>query len=207
MPAPDPADVIVLGAGVAGLIAARDIVAAGRSVTLIEARDRIGGRVHTLHDDQSPVPIERGAEFVHGEDETFRNLLREAGLTTYDVPDQHWHFYNARLTHPPDFWQDLQHVMKRLLPPPREDESFADFIRRRCKGVPPKLKTLARTFVEGFDAAFIDRINARSLAQEQQQQAGGEKQSRILGGYGRLVDWLAAEIAKRREIGRASCRE
>jgi monoamine oxidase len=57
----------VLGAGAAGLAAARDLSHAGLSVEVLEARDRIGGRVHTLCYSQWPVPMELGAEFVHGE--------------------------------------------------------------------------------------------------------------------------------------------
>src|SRR5439155_1692882 len=60
-------DVLVLGAGAAGLAAARDLSHAGLRVTVIEARPRIGGRVLTVHDPRSPVPIELGAEFIHGE--------------------------------------------------------------------------------------------------------------------------------------------
>src|SRR4029077_8915467 len=60
-------DVLVLGAGAAGLAAARDLSHAGLRVTVIEARPRVGGRILTLHDPRSPVPIELGAEFIHGE--------------------------------------------------------------------------------------------------------------------------------------------
>ncbi|HWC73184.1 MAG TPA: FAD-dependent oxidoreductase, partial [Gemmatimonadales bacterium] len=60
-------DVLVLGAGAAGLAAARDLSQAGLRVTVIEARPRIGGRIFTRHDPRSPVPLELGAEFVHGE--------------------------------------------------------------------------------------------------------------------------------------------
>src|SRR5258706_13884452 len=60
------ADVLVLGAGAAGLAAARDLSHAGLRVTIIEARPRVGGRILTVHDSRSPVPLELGAEFIHG---------------------------------------------------------------------------------------------------------------------------------------------
>ena len=60
-------DVVVIGAGAAGLAAARDLSGAGRRVCLVKARGRIGGRVHTLHLPDLPLPIELGAEFIHGE--------------------------------------------------------------------------------------------------------------------------------------------
>ena len=58
--------VLIIGAGVAGLAAAQSLAGAGFKVTILEARDRIGGRIHTLHERHSPVPVELGAEFVHG---------------------------------------------------------------------------------------------------------------------------------------------
>ena len=59
-------DVVVIGAGTAGLAAARRLVELGADVVVLEARERIGGRVLTLHDPNTPVPIELGAEFIHG---------------------------------------------------------------------------------------------------------------------------------------------
>src|SRR5688572_18652616 len=60
-------DVLILGAGAAGLAAARILRQAGRRVLLLEARHRPGGRILTQGDPRSPVAIELGAEFIHGE--------------------------------------------------------------------------------------------------------------------------------------------
>jgi monoamine oxidase len=57
---------LVIGAGMAGLAAARDLVDAGQKVIVLEARDRIGGRVYTNHT-LSDLPVEFGAEFIHGD--------------------------------------------------------------------------------------------------------------------------------------------
>ena len=59
-------DATIIGAGAAGLTAARELLRAGMRVCCLEARDRVGGRICTVHDPQSPVPIELGTEFVHG---------------------------------------------------------------------------------------------------------------------------------------------
>jgi monoamine oxidase len=60
------ADAIVLGAGIAGLKAARDLHDAGLRVVVLEARDRVGGRIWTDRG-WGGAPVELGAEFVHGE--------------------------------------------------------------------------------------------------------------------------------------------
>ena len=57
-------DVLIIGAGVAGLTAAHELCTAGLHVTILEARDCIGGRILTHHTKQ--YPVELGAEFVHG---------------------------------------------------------------------------------------------------------------------------------------------
>jgi monoamine oxidase len=58
-------DAIVIGAGMAGITAARDLAASGLSVCVVEARDRIGGRVYSVRD-FCDEPVEGGAEFIHG---------------------------------------------------------------------------------------------------------------------------------------------
>jgi monoamine oxidase len=73
--------VIVIGAGLSGLSAARDLVAAGATVTVVEARDRIGGRIWTsrLWPD---LPMDLGASWIHGTDgNPLSDLADEAGIT------------------------------------------------------------------------------------------------------------------------------
>ncbi|HWP71872.1 MAG TPA: FAD-dependent oxidoreductase, partial [Gemmatimonadaceae bacterium] len=90
-------DVVIVGAGVAGLSAAQHLLAHGRAVTVLEARDRIGGRIWTLHDPALPVPIELGAEFLHGEARETRDMVARAGLGVLDVNGQRFSAGNGRL--------------------------------------------------------------------------------------------------------------
>ena len=72
-------DVIVIGAGAAGLAAAGALGRAGHSVLIVEARDRIGGRVWTRLEPELTAPIELGAEFIHGDSPETSGLLRQVG--------------------------------------------------------------------------------------------------------------------------------
>src|SRR5262245_38682524 len=82
--------VIVIGAGAAGLAAAHRLAKSGIAVTVLEARDRIGGRIRTVHEEGWPVPLEGGAEFIHGEGTETQAAVAALGLTTDDVPDRHY---------------------------------------------------------------------------------------------------------------------
>src|SRR5690349_12746885 len=90
-------DVVIIGAGAAGLAAASKLVRAGRTVALIEARDRIGGRVYTIRPPGATLPIELGADFVHGRPgETFA-IAAEAGLRLYEQTGNSWAARDGRL--------------------------------------------------------------------------------------------------------------
>src|SRR5436190_20297300 len=91
-------DVLVVGAGLAGLAAAAELSDRGSTVVVLEARDRIGGRVATLRDDRSPLPIELGAEFVHGPSLAVSAIARKAGIPLLELGGQHWSLKNGVLS-------------------------------------------------------------------------------------------------------------
>src|SRR4051794_7749272 len=76
-----PAHVMVIGAGAAGLMAAGELARGGRQVTVLEAQDRLGGRIYPLPVAEFGYPAEGGAEFVHGAAPVTRQVMREAGLS------------------------------------------------------------------------------------------------------------------------------
>lgn len=79
--ADDGAPVVVIGAGASGLACARALTDAGLSVVVLEARDRIGGRVHTSTD--TGVPLDLGASWIHGiEGNPVTELAATAGIAT-----------------------------------------------------------------------------------------------------------------------------
>ena len=76
------ADVVVVGAGFAGLAAAQAVVAAGRSVIVLEARKRVGGRIHNQRIDGGDV-VEIGGQWVGPTQDRLIALAEELGVETY----------------------------------------------------------------------------------------------------------------------------
>ena len=74
-------EIIVVGAGAAGLMVARELSKAGKKVIILEARGRIGGRIYPLAKEEWGYEAQGGAEFVHGEAPVTHLLIKEAGLT------------------------------------------------------------------------------------------------------------------------------
>src|SRR5205814_6127959 len=98
MTRPPAEHIIVIGAGAAGLMAARELARAGKRVTILEARDRCGGRIHPLPASAFGYPADGGAEFVHGEAPVTRGLLSEAGLSMRTIEGTQWSFDGTKLS-------------------------------------------------------------------------------------------------------------
>ena len=188
------ADVAIIGAGAAGLAAAERLTNAGRSVVVIEARDRVGGRIHTIRDENFPLPVELGAEFIHGRTVETWDILRAMNASAYFADGHHRHFRGGRLRRMDDFWQQVDKVFSRLKCVNRDgDLSFTDFLRRHCKDARLREpRKLALSFVEGFDAADARLISAKSLAkaEETSDEVEGESSFRIIDGYACVTDYL-----------------
>src|SRR5947207_7221695 len=106
--------VLIIGAGVAGLAAARQLAKAGVQVTILEARNRIGGRVHTIRDPRLPIPVELGAEFMHGTPKELWNIVREENLMLGSLEGDNWCSENHSLQKCNDFWPRWEKVAKQL---------------------------------------------------------------------------------------------
>jgi monoamine oxidase len=126
-------DVLVIGAGVAGLAAAREMSASGLSVIVLEARNRIGGRIFTIRDNNSAVPIELGAEFVHGRSPEILALVHEARLMLCEVPERHWQLYKGLLIKSAQFWSELEAIMNKMKRVRKRDLSFKAFLDEYCR--------------------------------------------------------------------------
>lgn len=180
-------DVVVIGAGAAGLVATVRLAQAGLRVALLEARDRLGGRILSAPAPGWPIPVELGAEFVHGTNDAFDRWLRRGKLKRDAVPEQHWWIGEGGRRSLPDAWERIQAVMARI--GPRFRRSFGEWLEEHR--LAPVEDVLTRTFVEGFHGAPLDRMSARTLYRASQQE---DEQSRLRGGYGRFLTLLAAQL-------------
>ena len=185
-------DAIVIGAGAAGLSAARALSGARKTVCLLEARPRIGGRIHTLHVPDLPLPIELGSEFVHGETSTAFSIIDAAGLAAAELPDDHWWSERGERSRVDDYWDQLGQIRSKIGNLQR-DVSFAEFLRRR-RELTPRLRELACNFVESYHASHTDRISAQVLRSADEEQEGENKQFRIVNGHDALIAWLRAGL-------------
>lgn len=185
-------DVIILGAGAAGLAAARRLTAAGRTVTVVEARDRLGGRIHTLRPAGWPVPVEAGAEFIHGLPEETWQAVRSANLVAYQVAESSFHSPHGK-PQPLDFDDAWGTIFERLQKFARDDLSFAEFLKQHCSDVPPENAAHATAYVEGFNAADSRQISTKWLvASDAATGQGGDASAfRLVNGYDAIVSWLA----------------
>ena len=190
-------DTIVIGAGAAGLAAALELRDAGQQVLCLEARDRIGGRILTVHDPLSPVPIELGAEFIHGRSPDLWDLGASAGSAAYDTGGRMIHVEAANSGE--DVYQDMDRLFEDVKRSASEqhDESFASFLDRSSYS--ERTRQAAIGYVEGFNAARKETISLASLAEDFRgaDAIGGDRSYRILSGYDRLLLHLAESIELR----------
>ncbi|HEY8520702.1 MAG TPA: NAD(P)/FAD-dependent oxidoreductase [Gammaproteobacteria bacterium] len=190
-------DVLILGGGAAGLAAAHALASAGRSVCVLEARERVGGRIFTVEDGALAVPIELGAEFVHGRPRITLEWIERTGGVLVDTPRSHWTLRRGTLRREDNSFAELHDWIERT-PRPRTDVSFAEFLAGPARAWPPRVRELARRLVEGYDAADATRVSTHdTLAEWVDAGVPGAPSYRPLGGYGRLMQQLrrAAEKA------------
>ncbi len=188
----DPVDVLIAGAGIAGLIAACLLAEAGASVLLLEAGDRVGGRMHSHYLPGLEDPIELGAEFVHGLPQDLLALIDEAGLHLEEVDGTDYCFENGELhACPENATSDaLGKLEKFCAEHPDLDMSFAEYLEQDASQDDHNQETLS--FVEGFNAADASVISIQALAYQQKAEDAiqGHRAFRIREGYAALADYL-----------------
>ncbi len=184
--------VLIIGAGAAGLLAARELAVAGRQVMLLEARERVGGRVQTIRPAGFGQAIEAGAEFLHGAVPLTRALLAEAGIAWRTAEGQTYQVEDGQVRADNDFFAQLPLLLTRLAKLPH-DLPLADFLHQEFAGdAYARLRDMATQFAEGYDAADARRVSAWALREEWAQDEA-DASERPVGGYGPLLAYLAAQ--------------
>ena len=121
-------DTIVIGAGAAGLFAARELTRAGKRVIVLESSARVGGRMLTALETAAGVPVELGAEFVHGDAPVTTKLLDEARLATVRVSGHHFRSDRGQLSPQGPIWERMAKVFARMSDTRKHDRSFQEFL-------------------------------------------------------------------------------
>lgn len=187
-------DVLVIGAGMAGLTAARALAESGLKVLVVEAQDRIGGRIWTRH--IGDEAIELGAEFIHGRPPELWALIEEAGLETYEREGTQVCFEDGSLS---DCGGEIRTVFEGLEGLKNfdgPDLSFADYLDR--KQTPPEERSRLVGYVEGFNAADHREVSAASLGAQQRAEdaIGSDHNYRLREGYDQLPRYLSEKITQ-----------
>jgi monoamine oxidase len=190
-----PTEIIIIGAGAAGLMAARELARAGKKVTILEARDRIGGRIWPLPHEEFGYEAQAGAEFVHGPATVTRSIMEEAGLTYIPSEGEMWSIRDGELTQTQEVvpHQDVLHEKLKEL---KEDMPIARFLENSFNDEKfTDLRNAVIRMAEGYDAADADRISTFALREEW---LGGTEwqQGKIKEGYGVLLRYIESECIK-----------
>jgi monoamine oxidase len=179
--------IIIVGAGIAGLVLAGEL--AGRfDITLLEARKTAGGRIQTIYSNDFPLPLEAGAEFIHGQLKYTMALLKEARIKYEATEGKMYRKQDGKWKEQDDMiegWEELMKKMKKL----EVDMTLHDFLKEYFDEEKYReLRRHATAFAEGYDVADTTKVSTKALYQEWS--GAGEENFRIPAGYGALVSYL-----------------
>jgi len=187
-------DVIVMGAGVAGLAAARELSSSGFKVAILEAQGRIGGRIYSVHDPLIDYPIELGAEFIHGRPPETFSILKAAGLAAYEVTGDMVSIEKGQVQR--DFeYNPHEGQIRKMMREAKTDQPLQAFLDTHFQGEEWRAAVESISgYVQGFDAARPDRVSIQWLLKEEDAAAKieGDTSFRLTVPYDSVPRWLLA---------------
>jgi monoamine oxidase len=189
-------DILVIGGGAAGLMAANELLEKGYSVVILEASDRLGGRIHTAYNPKFGRPVEKATEFIHGNLPLTMELIKKAKIDRKPVKGKMFRSEEGQWKEQKDFAEGWEQILQKMNEV-REDLTFADFLDQYFP--PAKYDVLRKTatrFAEGFDVADINKVSTIYLRAEWMEE--DHEQYRIPGGFDQLTDFLAGQCSKKK---------
>lgn len=183
-------DVIVIGAGLAGLAAAHQLTEAGKTVTILEARNRLGGRLYTEHIPDAPYPIELGPEWIDDSGAIAR-LLRHVGAPTLEAGGGRYRRTPARLERLDDLPPASENLIDRIRQLPDGDRPLLESLELCCRDAEfAEARAQLLAYVEGFHAADPARLSTQWLETVEQNQPADASEFHSVEGMDRVFEAL-----------------
>lgn len=188
-------NIIIIGAGAAGLMAGKHLSAAGHAVQILEARDRLGGRIHSFTQAGSNLVCEAGAEFIHGNLPVTIDLLKEAGIAYEQVSGDMWEHFGNRWQLAEEEFEGADLVedkLSRLT----DNISMKEFLEREFGDEKyAMLRQSLLSYIEGYFAADPSRTSALQFYKEWSSE--DEEQYHLPGSYSSMINYLAECISSK----------
>jgi monoamine oxidase len=187
--------IIIIGAGAAGLVAAKKLSSNGMDVTILEAKARVGGRIQSVYDALSGFPLEYGAEFMHGDVAVSKKILKEQDIAYHKVKGDMWQVKDGHLEKDDEVieqWKKLEKELKKL----EQDTTIEKFLEEHFNDEKyAALRDSVRRYASGYDTADPARASAKALGREWMNEEDS-KQYRIDNGYQQMISELLESCLK-----------
>lgn len=195
--------IIIIGGGASGLMAANLLLEQGHRITILEADNRLGGRIHTIRNSSFKQPVEKGVEFIHGNLPLTIELLDRAGIKYVPVEGRFYQIKNGKAEVQQDFAKGWDEVMMKMNEV-KEDITLQSFLQKYFSGEEHgEVRRSVTRFAEGFDLADADTASVLALREEWMAEA---EQYRIPGGYDQLINWLEEQCLQKGAVIKTSAK-
>lgn len=179
-------DVIIIGGGAAGLVAAKLLSEAGKKILLLEAKEQLGGRIQQA--ENLAFPAEIGAEFIHGNLHTTFELMKEAGIKSEKIKGNFTQVKNGKWNSDFTVFPYWELLMKKIHAC-SENISVDDFLDKNFKSKKYELLRIQfKRYVEGYDAADTKKASIQAIKTELE--GDNEDQYRPVPGYQAIIGFL-----------------